>query len=139
MSAIIIFDNEFVTVEYRPDTRMIYHTVHQPISDHPQIFKDAMNAGTAALAKYGICKWLSDDRKNGPLPDDLLEWGRTVWNIRTIEAGWRYWANVVPYEVAAASSIHTAIDELEKSGLVLRVFTDLDDAFAWLIEQPDSV
>ena len=86
MSDIIIVDNEFITVRYLDDKKIIYHTIHKPVPT--PYLSAATNAGTDALEKYGACKWLSDDRKNGPLSPETMEYGRTVWIPRTIAAGW---------------------------------------------------
>ncbi len=130
MSPVIVVDNEYLTVQYLRDKRIIYHTIHKPLPD--QSMKDAMNAGTEALRQYGACKWLSDDRKNGPVSRVLAEWGFNDWNPRTIAAGWKYWANVVPEAVVSAGALLPVMDDLYKLGLRMMVFTDLQEAFEWL-------
>ena len=132
MSTIMVFTNEYITVEYYTDKKLIYHTIHQPIGDQVQMFQQAMNAGTEALKKYGACKWLSDDRKNGPVPHEVIEWGFTDWNPRTIKAGWKYWANIVPEETASAGTLIPIIEDLYKLGLRMQVFTKETDGLAWL-------
>ena len=62
MSLITILDNEYVTLWYHPDKQIIHHQFHKFL--YGQAFRDAMNAGTEAMKKYGAHKWLSDDRKN---------------------------------------------------------------------------
>ncbi|MBX3083860.1 MAG: hypothetical protein KF716_19655 [Anaerolineae bacterium] len=130
MSAISIVDNEYITVQYWSDKKIISHVVHQPIADEP--LKAALNAGTEALKKYGAHKWLSDDRKNGPLSPEMLEWGFTDWDVRTIKAGWKYWANVVPEDLAAAGTLAPVMDTLFEMGLRMMVFTDVEKATQWL-------
>jgi hypothetical protein len=130
MSAVTLFNSEYITVEYLPDKKIIYHVVHQPIGG--QKLRDALNEGTAALEKYRVCKWLSDDRKNGPLPVEDVEWGEQDWNPRTIKAGWKYWALVVPSEVAAAGAMTPVIERLYELGLNMRVFTSVEKAMEWL-------
>lgn len=130
MSRIVIVTNEYITVEYLSDKKIIYHTVHKPIPDQP--LKDALNAGSDALEKYGVCKWLSDDRKNGPVSEEIAAWGREDWNPRTIAAGWKYWANVVPEELASAGALSPIIEALHPLGLRMQVFINLEDAIAWL-------
>jgi hypothetical protein len=135
MTPITIVDNEYITLRYLPDKKIIYHTIHKPFPD--QVLKDALNAGTEALGKYGACKWLSDDRKSGPLSPELVEWGSADWNPRTIAAGWKYWANVVPEEVAAAGALTPVMENLFEVGLRMMVFTDLEEAFQWLDSMED--
>jgi len=130
MSQITIHDSEYITVELFPEKKLIYHVIHKPTGGQP--LRDALNAGTEALRTYGACKWLSDDRKNGPLSREDAEWGFNDWNRRTIDAGWKYWANVVPEEVVAAGSLMPAIDALFELGLRMMVFTDPQEAMEWL-------
>lgn len=137
MSNHILFSSPYITVEYRPEKKLIYHTIHKPIGGQAQMLKEALDIGTDALRKYGVSKWLSDDRKNGPLPPEVLEWGFADWNPRTIKAGWKYWANVVPGDIAAAGTLMPVIDDLYKLGLRMQVFTTVEDALQWLDQMPD--
>lgn len=130
MSQTVLVDNEFITLVYLPDKRLIHHTVHQPVPG--TVLREALNSGTDALQKYGVCKWLSDDRKNGPLPDDVADWGFADWNQRTIQAGWKYWALVVPEEMIAAGTLTPTIMDLSRYNLRTVVFRELEEAFAWL-------
>ncbi|MBX3083861.1 MAG: hypothetical protein KF716_19660 [Anaerolineae bacterium] len=130
MSAISIVENEYITLQYLPDKKIIAHVVHKPIGDKP--LQDALNAGTEALKKYGACKWLSDDRKNGPLSPEQLQWAFNDWNPRTIKAGWKFWANVVPEDLAAAGTLAPVMDALFEMGLRMMVFTDVEKATQWL-------
>ena len=77
-----------------------------------------------ALKQYGVCKWLSDDRKNGPLSQDVIDWGLSDWDPRTVKAGWKYWANIVPEEVVAAGALMPVIEFLHTLGLRMMVFTE---------------
>jgi hypothetical protein len=136
MEAITLIQNEYITVQYLPDREVIYHTIHQPFSG--PLFREALLTGTAALIKYKACKWLSDDRNNGPLSHDDTEWCVQVWHAQAIAAGWKYWAVVVPPAVAAAGSLVPIIDSLFERGLRMMVFTTLEQANAWLdqMQQP---
>ncbi len=71
----------------------------------------------------------------GFLPPEDAQWGEEDWNQRTIAAGWKYWALVVPEEVVAAGSLMPTIENLYKRGLRVMVFSDLDKAFEWLDAQ----
>jgi hypothetical protein len=130
MSEIILVDNEYITVKYLSEKKTVYHIIHKPVGG--PIFRDALNAGTEAIKKYGGTKWLSDDRKNGPLSAEDREWGFNDWNRRTIEAGWKYWAVVVPEELIAAGSLTPTIGALYELGLRMMVFADLQEAANWL-------
>ncbi len=130
MAPVIIVDNEYITLQYLPDKKTIHHTIHQPIPN--QALKDALDAGTKALRENGGCKWLSDDRKNGPLSDELQAWGTNHWIPLTIAAGWKYWANVVPEGLAAAGTLVEPMRILFDLGLRMMVFTHVDEAMRWL-------
>lgn len=128
----VVYDSEFLTVEYWPDKRLIYHVIHQPLGNQVEIFKEALNAGSDTLAAQGVSKWLSDDRKNGPLTPEGNEWAFNVWHPKTIKAGWKYWAAVVPEDLAAAGTLLPIIDNLYQLGLRMMVFTDTESAIKWL-------
>jgi len=130
MPPVIIVDNEYITVQYLPEIRSIYHIIHKPIDGQP--LKDALSAGTDALKQYGVCKWLSDDRKNGQQSEDFFLWGLKEWSPRTVAAGWKYWAIVVPVELASAGTMAPAIESFFELGLRVMVFTDVEKAKAWL-------
>ncbi|MBN2306119.1 MAG: hypothetical protein JXQ72_16670 [Anaerolineae bacterium] len=132
MSKITVYDSEYITVEYWPDNELIYHVIHQPMSDQVAVFKEALNAGTDALKKYKVCKWLSDDRKNDTLTQEGNEWSINDWQPRTLQAGWKYWANVVPQDLAAAGTLAPVIDILFNLGLRMMVFTAVEPAIEWL-------
>ncbi len=131
----IILDNEYITISYLPDKKTIYHTVHQPISG--QQLRDALLVGFQALQDYGCHKWLSDDRKNGPMSDEDREWGEINLNRRSLEAGWKYWALVVPEMLVAAGSMAPTIEAMHGLGLRMMVFSNVEEAFKWLDEFKD--
>jgi hypothetical protein len=130
MSRMIVAENDYMTLEYLPDKKIVYHTIHKPVGG--KMLRDVLNAGTETLAHYGACKWLSDDRKNGPLSEEDREWGFNDWNRRTIDVGWKYWALVVPQALVDAGTMLPTMDALYGLGLRMMVFTTLEDAFAWL-------
>ncbi len=133
MSNIIVANSDIITVEYVPDKQMIYHVIHKPVAENLKAFQDALDAGTQALKTYGVSKWLSDDRKNGPLPPEQYKWLETTqWSLNTIKLGWKYWANVVPQEIAAAGTLTALIDDLYTHDLHLMVFISIEAAQKWL-------
>jgi hypothetical protein len=136
MALVPLIDNEYITVCYWPDKETIYHTIHKPVSG--QKFREALLAGTEALLKYNIYKWLSDDRNNGPIARDDYQWISTVWRPQTIAAGWKYWSVVVPPNPEAAGSLVASIDSLYELGLQMMVFTTIEEAIAWLDSKKPS-
>jgi hypothetical protein len=132
MPNMTLYDSEYITVEYWPDKQLIYHTIHQPMSSQLPTFKAALNAGTEALEKYKVRKWLSDDRKNDPLTPEGNEWAFGDWQPRTLKAGWKYWGSVVPEDLVAAGTLIPVIDNLYQLGLRMMVFSNVEEAVAWL-------
>ncbi len=140
MPNVTLYNSPYITVEYWPDKALIYHTIHQPMSSQLAIFKEALNAGTEGLQKYKVLKWLSDDRKNDALTQEGNEWSFNDWQPRTLKAGWKYWAMVVPEDLAAAGTLLPVIEILFELGLRMAVFTTLEQAVAWLdkVENPST-
>ncbi len=131
MSEVTIYDDEYITLNYLPDKKMLFHTVHKPVGGQP--LRDALLAGYEAIQKYGISKWLSDDRKNGPMSQEDQEWGNENLNKQAPEIGWKYWALVVPEQVVAAGSMLPTIEALYQLGqLRVQVFSNTDEAVNWL-------
>jgi hypothetical protein len=133
----VLYNSEYITVEYWSDKNLIYHVIHQPIASQLEMFKEALDSGTATLTEHKVTKWLSDDRKNGPLSQEGNEWAFGNWQPRTIQAGWKYWAAVVPQDLVAAGTLVPVIDNLYQLGLRMMVFTDVDKAVEWLDKMED--
>lgn len=130
MSLINVVKNQFVTLQYLPEQKMLYHIVHRPVDE--AIFKNTLNTGVEMLGKNEIRKWLSDDRKNGPFSQAFSEWAINDWIPHAIEAGWRYWANVVPEDMEAAGTLMPFIEILQEKGLRMGTFADTQKAMEWL-------
>jgi len=126
----ILFDTEYITVKYDAKHEAIHHTCHKLVTG--ENLRNALLAGTDGLIKYGACKWLSDDRLNGPLTPEDIEWSNANWSPPTIEAGWKYWALVVPAEVVAAGSLIPVMNHWYEMGLRMMVFDSLEKATEWL-------
>ena len=127
-----ILENEFISILYYPEQKIIAHTVHQPISNMQLM--EAMKVASNFLVENNVSKWLSDDRKNGPIENDIAEADMDYkeYNQRMIDAGWRYWANVIPTSLEAAYTLTPVMEEMHDMGLQMNVFTSYDEAFDWL-------
>ena len=78
---------------------------------------------------------MSDDRSYAALPKEDLEWGVSHWGPKAVAAGWRYWAIVMPESVLGKMSHQHIIDIYGEMGVTVKVFSDPDEAMAWLKEQ----
>jgi hypothetical protein len=126
----IIFDSEYITVVYHPETKIVHHTIHKTVPF--PILTAATDAGTEALARYGANKWLSDDRKNTALSQESLEYALSDWGARTVKAGWKYWALVVPTAFSGRLDMTRLVEHCYNLGVRVMVFTDPEEAYNWL-------
>jgi hypothetical protein len=125
-----LVDDEFATLSYVPEMKLIRHRFHKPICGAP--FRSMLNRGVEALTEYNSCKWLSDDRENHAFPEDDNIWIFNDWIPRALAAGWKYWALVVPEDIAARGNMSTFIPILFEKGLRMMVFTNTESALAWI-------
>lgn len=132
MQSITLVENEYVTLAYFPDAKMLQHTIHKHVDE--QAFKQVLDIGVDALKNYKIDRWLSDDRNNGPFSPEFSQWALNDWIPRAIANGWKYWANVVPNDVKAAGTLMPFIHALSDKGLRMMLFTKADEAGQWLRE-----
>lgn len=126
----IICDSKYITIVYHYETKIVHHTIHKTVPG--PILTAATDAGTEALRKYGATKWLSDDRKNTQLSQEALEYALTDWGARTVKAGWKYWALVVPEEMTGRMDMVRLVEFCYNMGVRVMVFSDLQKAEAWL-------
>ncbi|MFN8528444.1 MAG: STAS/SEC14 domain-containing protein [Anaerolineae bacterium] len=137
----IVVENEYATVRYEPEHAYIYHTFHQPIRG--EIFRKTMNTGLDALIHNHATRWLSDDRLNAEFTPEDVEFALIDWGPRAAQGGWKYWALVVPENIAGRAGMTDIISAFFELGVRVMVFSDLEKARAWLInvqedEQPTS-
>jgi hypothetical protein len=132
MSENQILANQYATLVYHSDTKIVHHTFHKAIG--AEKFREVLNLGVVAMAKYGSTKWLSDDRNNSVLSPEDTEWSMNNWFPRAIQAGWKYWALVVPQDILAQMNLKEFVDSYFDQGLRIMVFSNSDEAMKWLID-----
>ncbi len=125
-----LLQNEFITIWYHPDCKVVHHKIHKTMFGQP--FRDAMTAGTEAMRRNHATKWLSDDRENRMVNKEDEEWGRTVWFAQTLAAGWKYWAIVQPEKLLGQMNIKRISDTFAAAGIEARFFSDPDEGLKWL-------
>ena len=133
MSSIVVVENEHFTLWYYPDSKIVHHAFHQ--FTFGREFRECLNAGIDVLGEHGAQKWLSDDRNNSALPAEDAKWGQQDWTPRMLEAGWKYWAIVLPEKVIGQMNMKRFIEENAGLGLTMQAFTDPDEALKWLESQ----
>jgi len=130
LSPITVVDNEFGSLVYHPDKKIIHHTFHQPIGGDS--FRSLLSSGIELLKQNNAEKWLSDDRENAALSPEDTEWGQSQWFPQAKAAGWKYWGLVVPADMMARMNMAEFVFNYSQQGVRTQVFTDLDKALRWL-------
>lgn len=130
MAQIEIFSNEQMTVRYLQEEKIIYHTMHGQVSGQP--FRDAILAATKVLKDNKATKWLSDDRLNPSLKKEDQEWTSKVWQPQVLEAGWKYWAIIMPEEAIGKMRMSIMASQYLQLGVTVKAFSRLDEGFSWI-------
>lgn len=58
----LILDNEYVTLWYYPELKIVHHRMHQ--MPDSTAFRELLSAGANVVERHRAPKWLSDDRNN---------------------------------------------------------------------------
>ena len=97
MSKNTIVDNDFATLWFHPEKKIVHHHFKQYI--HGTEFRSVLTRGYELMVEHQASKWLSDDRNNGALPaDDGM--ATTDWTPKVVAAGWKHWAIVLPAKIS---------------------------------------
>jgi SpoIIAA-like len=126
----VLIENEYATLWYHADGRIVHHKVHKPIQGPP--FREMLTRGAELFEKNGAQKWLSDDRGNAALHPDDSKWASEIWSARVVAAGWRAWAIVMPEQVLGKLNMKRFISMYADQGVEVQIFTDPDAALRWL-------
>ena len=125
-----IIDNEYATLWYYPDAKIVHHQLHKYV--YGENFRNVLLTGSQLLEKHGAYKWLSDDRGSAAVTKEDMKWAKEYWTPETIRLGWRYWAIIVPKSVIGQMAYTMMIEELKKIGVEVKVFSDPESGLAWL-------
>lgn len=125
-----LIDNEYATLWYHPDTKIVHHKFHKPIKG--QAFRDVLLQGVATFEQQGAQKWLSDDRANSALDEDDATWAMTEWSVRVVKAGWKFWAIVMPDVTVGKINMKRFISLYAYQGVKVQLFEDPNEALTWL-------
>lgn len=133
MAKQLILENDYMAVYYFADEKVVHHVLQPGVGG--EALRDGLNMGIRLLAENGAQKWLSDDRLSPGLNEEDTVWAFTEWFDNALRAGWKFWALVVPDEVMARLNMAQFVDEAFQRGVRVQVFTDLDLAWDWLLNQ----
>jgi hypothetical protein len=127
-----IIDNAHVKLFYHPDTKIIHHQYEVTIGG--DYLKEALNTGIELLKQHQATKWLSDNHLIHAHTDEETEWINTVWLPNAVNAGWKFWALVIPEGVVARMNMNEFVQAFYEMGIRVMVFTDVNQAMHWLIK-----
>ncbi len=130
MDDIVILSNEYATLVYHEDKKVVHHSFLKPVGG--QEFQNILKSGVEYLEKSSATKWLSDDRLNSELSTEDTKWATKEWFQMAQNAGWKSWALVVPHDIFARLNLIEHVNHYSKRGIRVMVFTNPDEAIAWL-------
>ncbi|MBN1797573.1 MAG: hypothetical protein JW822_03290 [Spirochaetales bacterium] len=128
-----IMENEYATLWYYPESKIVHHKFHKFI--YGEKFRNILMKGADLFEEKGCTKWLSDDRKNSALPQEDLAWGDANWKPRVMNAGWKHWALLMPDKTAGKLNLRPLVEQYSKEGVTVEIFEDEDEALKWLENQ----
>ena len=131
MPTLTIFDDEYATLWFHTESRVVHHKIHKFMPDGR--FRKLLTAGAEQLKKHKAQKWLSDDRGNAVVRQEDANWARAVWTPRVVRHGFKYWAILMPTKAPIwERQMRKLIAEYEQLGVTVQVFSKPDDALKWL-------
>ncbi len=126
----VVLDNEAARLCYDPRHKIVQHEFRSFV--HGRALRDVLEKGLEISKARGACKWLSDDRGNGPVTTADGEWALNDWAPRAIAAGWKYWGVVLPQKVLGQMNMRRWIETYSKLGVLAQVFEEPEAARTWL-------
>jgi hypothetical protein len=127
-----IVDNEFITLWYYPEEKIIHHQFHKKT-----IYGDALRTtfqkGIDLLKENNARKWLSDDKTNVAFTVDDTNWLMHNWSTRALEAGWKFWALVQPEIELGKMNLEQFTSEYAERGLIVKLFQTPEEGMVWLL------
>lgn len=131
-SKITLIENEHACLWYHPHAKIIHHRFLQPVAN--EAFRNVLLTGLRLLRDEGAQKWLSDDRNNSILSAEDSAWSQDYWLPFAIQAGWKYWAILLPNNARGKVNLRRLASFVEdKYRVNVKLFSDPDDAWQWLI------
>jgi hypothetical protein len=130
----VLLETSSCALYYVPRPQLVHHEFRTFIHGKP--FREVLEKGLDLLKARGACKWLSDDRGNGPITPADAEWCRNDWAPRVMAAGWKYWAVVLPQKVLGQMNMRRWVEEYAKLGVTAQTFAVPEEARRWLVSMP---
>lgn len=133
MATQTFFDNEYATLWYHIDTKIIHCHIVQYISGEK--LKELFCTGMEVLKTYKADKWISDDRKNRALTLRDQDWVKNLWLPSIARQGLKYWAIVEPEKIEEKMKRNGAANLFIQNGVMIASFFNPEEAMNWLVKQ----
>ncbi len=131
MSTTTVLSNEYFDLLFHENTKIIHH-IYKPKMSGAQL-KDVLNGGTKLMIEHQATKWLSDNRQLAvAFSEEDAQWVNNDWLPRTIQAGWKYWAMVVPESLISQADHIKYVESFYDLGIWVTVYEDVESALRWL-------
>jgi hypothetical protein len=130
MAPIVVRKDEYITMAYSPDSKILYHQIHKFFFG--QTFREIWNAQIDAFLKFKVRKVLADDTAVKAWSKEDQDWAAANWFPRAVQSGWKYWAIILPPNITGSASIKKLIEHYSSLGIQTKVFSSPADGKKWL-------
>jgi hypothetical protein len=97
-----------------------------------QYYRDTMDKGLALLKEKKASKWLADMREQKVLSQEDQTWTVQDWTPRSVKAGIRHTAFVIPASALGQMSLKRILSKVGEIEIVMAYFDNLEEARIWL-------
>ena len=130
MTTLTVIENEYATIQFHMDKRIVHHTILKYV--YGDNLRTPMDEGIKLLTEYGALKWLSDFHQQSAIIKEDMEWIKEDWLPRAILTKWKNWAVVLPAKTVGQLSINRLATAFTERGITVETFTDPRAAFEWI-------
>jgi hypothetical protein len=130
MSTVIVFDDEYMSLWYYPETGIVHHRIKGYLPQGG--FRKLLSASAELLETRRATKYVSDDRDNVVVDPEDIKWADDNWYPRVAKAGLRHWALVLPSTMVGTVQAKSILETRRRQGLDVEGFGRIEDALAWL-------
>ncbi len=129
----VVLHNDHITLWYYPALKIVHHQMVQaPTSSE---FRELLTKGAETLERFRAIKWMSDDRGNTLLRPDDEAWAQAEWLPRVLNAGFKFWAIVLPEAAIGKLNMQRLAAFHATHGILSRIESMPAPAFTWLKAQ----
>lgn len=136
MTQTTVKTHDHFNLYYHPELKAVHHELKADIDG--ESIREVLMAGVDLLKQHSADKWLSDNREFVSLDEEANNWINTVWINAAIDAGWKYWALVVPDVISARAAMNEYIRVFAQNKVTIYLFSTPEEALVWL-ENPEEM